>query len=243
MFTRITTIIALLSVLAAGFVVTMVALSSDYIVLRRDNFDELVNYADSLERKLELTKLELSVLKRKVQKLELLAEMRTQKGRYLVVDRAKGKFWIRDGKFVIYEGVCGVGKGVKWIRNKKFNFETPAGIYHVKRKLLNPWWIRPNWFWYERGLEVPKKWIRFPKNITFERAVAFYNSLSKEDKLRVRAIPGYLGKYVLDLGGGIFIHYSKHNRGAVSHGCIRVSEEDSEIIWKLLEVGDPVYIF
>ena len=92
-------------------------------------------------------------------------------------------------------------------------------------------------------MKVPKHFIQYPKNVSFNRAVEFYNSLSKEDKLRVRAVPGHLGQYAMQIAEGIYIHYGSVRRGRVSHGCIRVSKHDAETLFRLLDVGAPVYVY
>ncbi len=62
-----------------------------------------------------------------------------------------------------------------------------------------------------------------------------------------RRIPDALGPYKLGLGNGVFIHgtnpYDEDSIGqAVSHGCIRVTNEQLHEIYSLVKVGTRVYI-
>ncbi|HEX7050926.1 MAG TPA: L,D-transpeptidase [Longimicrobiales bacterium] len=63
-----------------------------------------------------------------------------------------------------------------------------------------------------------------------------------------REIPNALGDYALDLGDGYLIHgthvYNRDSIGrAASHGCIRMRNKDIARLFKLVEVGTPVYIY
>ena len=63
-----------------------------------------------------------------------------------------------------------------------------------------------------------------------------------------RRIPDALGPRKLDMGDGYLIHgthpYNQDSIGqAVSHGCVRMSNEDVVVLYDLVEVGTPVVIF
>jgi L,D-transpeptidase YbiS len=57
---------------------------------------------------------------------------------------------------------------------------------------------------------------------------------------------GVLGDYALAFGNGYFIHGTLYKRllgRNVTHGCIRVGDEDLETIYKLSRLGTKIYIF
>jgi hypothetical protein len=61
-----------------------------------------------------------------------------------------------------------------------------------------------------------------------------------------RQIVGELGRYKLDLGNAYLIHGTPHHDSigeAVTHGCIRLGDEDLEILYRGIRVGTPVYIY
>lgn len=65
---------------------------------------------------------------------------------------------------------------------------------------------------------------------------------------RQRLVPDALGPYKLDTGDGYLIHgtnlYTEDSIGeAVSHGCVRMNNDDLERLYRLTPVGTPVFIF
>jgi hypothetical protein len=63
-----------------------------------------------------------------------------------------------------------------------------------------------------------------------------------------RKVPDALGPYKLDTGDGYLIHgthvYNEDSIGqAVSHGCVRMKNEDVERLYSMVEPGTPVFIF
>lgn len=65
---------------------------------------------------------------------------------------------------------------------------------------------------------------------------------------RQRSVPDALGTHKLDLGDGYLIHgthvYNEDSIGrAVSHGCIRMRNQDVAKLYDLVPVGTPVYIY
>jgi hypothetical protein len=63
-----------------------------------------------------------------------------------------------------------------------------------------------------------------------------------------RAVPEALGPYKLDTGDGYLIHgtniFNEESIGeAVSHGCVRMTNEDLEKLYPMVPVGTNVFIF
>ena len=61
-----------------------------------------------------------------------------------------------------------------------------------------------------------------------------------------RAIEGELGHFRLDLGNGYLLHgtpYAKSIGAAVTHGCVRLRDEDIEWLYENVPVGTKVYIY
>ncbi|HUF50186.1 MAG TPA: L,D-transpeptidase [Longimicrobiales bacterium] len=63
-----------------------------------------------------------------------------------------------------------------------------------------------------------------------------------------RLVPEALGPYKLDTGDGYLIHgthiYNEDSIGqAVSHGCVRMHNDDLEKLYQLVPVGTPVFVF
>jgi hypothetical protein len=61
-----------------------------------------------------------------------------------------------------------------------------------------------------------------------------------------RRIPEVLGTHKLEIGDGYLIHGTNQATSigdAVSHGCVRMYNEDVGVLYDLVEVGTPVYLF
>jgi hypothetical protein len=63
-----------------------------------------------------------------------------------------------------------------------------------------------------------------------------------------RRVPDALGPYKLDTGDGYLLHgthiFNEDSIGeAVSHGCVRLNNDDIERLYRLTPVGTPVFIF
>ena len=97
--------------------------------------------------------------------------------------------------------------------------ETPAGLYHVQNKAINPAWTMPNSSWVapkDRGKVVPGG--------------------TAENPLKAR----WLGIYA---GAGIHGTSDAGSIGsAASHGCIRMRIPDVIDLYDQVPVNAPVYI-
>lgn len=61
-----------------------------------------------------------------------------------------------------------------------------------------------------------------------------------------RRVPEVLGTHKLELGNGYLLHGTNEEGSigeAVSHGCVRMYNEDVQRLYALVPVGTPVYIF
>ncbi len=166
---------------------------------------------------------------------------------YLIIDTGQNRFHLRRGDLLVRSGYCGTGKG--WTSNgtgESWDFNTPRGLRHVLGNGTNPYWFRPDWFWLEQNMQPPDpgQVVMLPQDLTYAEQIAFYNdSLDASERLYVRQVPGVLGSYKIDLGGGVLLHYGTGRGNNVSHGCIRLGSADLEALYRTLPVGAPVLIY
>jgi L,D-transpeptidase YbiS len=146
-------------------------------------------------------------------------------GPYILVDTAHNRLFIKQGDRVLLEALASTGSGTildkPGARNQQWIFDTPRGEFSVQSKLTHPVWIKPDWAFIEEGLAVPK---------------------NREDRIE----SGVLGDYALGFGKGYFIHGTLYTRllgKNVTHGCIRLSDEDLRRVYELSHVGTPILIF
>jgi hypothetical protein len=143
---------------------------------------------------------------------------------YLIVNTTANTFVLRTRKKIIREGICSSGSYTLLVagENRQWIFKTPRGQFRVLGKIADPLWIKPDWAYIEEGLPVP--------------------SINHPDRYEY----GTLGDYALNLGQGYLIHGTLYQRFLglpVTHGCIRLGDEDIKSVYKNLKVGSRVYIF
>jgi lipoprotein-anchoring transpeptidase ErfK/SrfK len=100
----------------------------------------------------------------------------------------------------------------------QIGLETPAGLYHVQNKAINPAWHVPNSAWAGKlaGKVIPGG---APDNPLKARWLGIYN------------------------GAGIHGTDALYSLGtAASHGCIRMAIPDVEEVYDEVPIGAPVYI-
>jgi len=146
-------------------------------------------------------------------------------GHYIVVDTARNKLLVKRRDEVVLAAVASTGSGtilddpgkpgIRWV------FDTPRGEFKIQSRLTNPVWVKPDWAFLEEGLGIPSDPAQ-------------------------RLEPGTLGDYALGFGKGYFIHGTLYRRllgKNVTHGCIRLSDEDLRTVYRLAKIGTSVMIF
>ena len=144
---------------------------------------------------------------------------------YIVVDTARNHLYIKRRDQVMLDALASTGSGTildkpgeakgQWI------FDTPRGEFSVQSKLVNPVWVKPDWAFIEEVLAIPKR---------------------ATDRIEA----GVLGEYALGFGKGYFIHGTLYPRllgKNVTHGCIRLNDDDLKSVYRLARVGTPIMIF
>ncbi len=146
------------------------------------------------------------------------------KGIYIVVDTASNRLYLKDGNRMLREMVVSTGSGSILIDpagDRKWIFDTPRGELRVQAKTINPVWIKPDWAFIEEGEPIPQ------------------NSQERIEK-------GVLGEYALSLGNGYLIHgtlYARLLGRNITHGCIRVGDQDLRELYSTVQIGTKVIIF
>ena len=168
---------------------------------------------------------QIGLMKKDIQLLSNKYNVYTSGQSYIVVNTTDNRFYLYKNKKLIREGFCSTGK-LTMLKTEKGDkvwvFKTPKGKRWIHGKITNPSWNRPDWSFIEEGLPVPKK----------------------DDPSRWES--GVLGDYAMSMGDGYLIHgtiYKRFLGMPVTHGCIRLNDEDLEIVYNTLSIGSKVYIF
>jgi len=152
-----------------------------------------------------------------------LAALRPR-GRYIVIDTHRNRLLVFDGDALLREAVCSTGSGTVLLHpsgKKVWTFDTPLGERRVVSKVRDPIWTKPDWAFVEEGFEPPR-----------------------DPSLRVDRVS--LGDYALYLGDGYIIHGTLFQTllgQGVTHGCVRLGDEDLEYVYQTIPVGARVYLY
>ena len=146
-------------------------------------------------------------------------------GTYIVVDTARNRLYVKRREAILLDAVVSTGSGTildhpdrpehRWV------FDTPRGAFALQSKLVNPAWVKPDWAFLEEGRAVPANEME-------------------------RVETGILGEYAFGFGNGYFIHGTLYTRllgRNVTHGCIRLNDDDLRTVNRLADIGTPLLIF
>jgi L,D-transpeptidase YbiS len=145
-------------------------------------------------------------------------------GTYIVIDTGRSALYLRDKDRILSEAVASSGSGSILVEpngTRRWVFDTPRGEFTIESKTRNPVWRKPDWAFIEEGKPLPK---------------------NTADRLE----EGVLGEYALGFGAGYFIHGTLYTRllgKNVTHGCVRLGDEDLNAVYRAADIGTKVYIF
>ena len=148
---------------------------------------------------------------------------------YIVIRLAENRLLLVDGRDVVWSAPVATGTGFRLEgADGSWAFDTPRGVFRVERKEKDPVWIMPDWAFVEAGVPVP------PPGSP------------------VRRREGMLGSTALYIGHELAIHGTNRpelvldpdpDARRVSHGCIRMTDEDARRLFHQVDVGTLVLIY
>jgi lipoprotein-anchoring transpeptidase ErfK/SrfK len=144
--------------------------------------------------------------------------------KYIVIDTHANQIYYRTQDEVLFKATCSTGSGgelIDSLSGRKWIFSTPHGVFKVNSKLVDPWWRKPDWAFIEENEGIPK------------------DESERYD-------PEMLGQFAMGFGNGYFIHGTIYQRllgVSVTHGCVRVGDEDLKKLFDMVTIGTPVYVF
>jgi hypothetical protein len=161
-------------------------------------------------------------------------------------------------------------------QGRRWSFTTPRGVRNVVAKDSLPVWVPPDWHYYEvakaRGLVVRQLLPGQPAMLEDGRRLEIRSSIvgivGADSLFRPlptdaeiiydgflyvpplgtanRRIAGELGRYRIDLGGGLLLHGTPDAESigtAATHGCIRLRDDDIAWLFEFVPLGVRVYIY
>jgi L,D-transpeptidase ErfK/SrfK len=144
---------------------------------------------------------------------------------YIAIDTAQNVLFLKQGDKVIRQVVVSTGSGNVLTepngRKRSWTFDTPKGEFAIKTTTKDPKWTAPDWEFISNGEPIPS---------------------NKADRIQ----EGVLGDYKLGIGNDIYIHgtiYIRTMGKHVTHGCIRVGDDDLLAVYNASKKGTKVFIF
>jgi len=169
-------------------------------------------------------KKQIILMKKDIDRLNIKYNNYTTGQSYLVINTTDNLFYLYKNKKLIRSGHCSTGSYMmlKTEEGRSWVFKTPKGKRTIQGKTTHPYWHRSDWSYIEEGSPVPPK----------------------DDPSRYEY--GVLGDYAMSLGDGYMVHgtiYKRFLGMPVTHGCVRLNDEDLDIVFHSLNIGSKVYIF
>ncbi len=150
-------------------------------------------------------------------------------GRYIVIRLAENRLYLFDDQRMVWSAPVGTGTGFRLEgHGRTYKFATPRGVFRVQAKEKDPVWIRPDWDFIENHQPIP------PLDSPLRRE------------------PGTLGTTAMYIGYELAMHGTDKpdlvlrpdpDTRRVSHGCIRLTNEDARKLFYMVDIGTPVLIF
>ncbi|MBV8519830.1 MAG: L,D-transpeptidase [Acidobacteria bacterium] len=185
----------------------------------------------------------------------------------ITVSTAENKVYARRNGQLVFEAVCSTGKNTSLEADgRTMVFRTPIGRFKILSKEENPMWVPPDWHFIEQARENGLSVVRLTRGQQLGDLSICGNDVCSDGvplppgKLIIRggavvippvgtnqrSFPDVLGTNRLNLGDGYALHgtqaVSQLGR-SVSHGCVRLANEDIARLYAMANVGDEVIIY
>lgn len=168
---------------------------------------------------------DVTALRKKNKELKSGLEKLIPKDPYIVINTTLNRMEMRKGNETLVDAVVSTGSNTELVEangKRRWFFSTPKGVHTVKNKMVAPVWVKPDWAFIEEGEPVPGP------------------------QAEARFEEGTLGKYGLYFGNGYLIHGTLFQRflgQSVTHGCVRVGDQDLEKVYQNAKIGTKIYIY
>jgi lipoprotein-anchoring transpeptidase ErfK/SrfK len=185
----------------------------------------------------------------------------------ITVSTQENKVYARRNGQLVFEAVCSTGKNETLrAQGRTMVFRTPIGRFRILSKEENPKWVPPDWHYIEEaqkhGMEVVRlKHGQRLGDLYASGKEVYSNGWPIEGGqtivrggavvippvgTRARQFPDVLGTHRLNLGDGYALHGTQQVRQlgqSVSHGCVRLHNDDIARLYEMANVGDEVVIY
>jgi hypothetical protein len=185
----------------------------------------------------------------------------------ITVSTAENKVYARRNGQLVFEAICSTGKNETLRTGGETKvFRTPIGRFRILSKEENPMWVPPDWHYVEEANKNGLQVVRLERGqsiggVTVSGNQVFDNGIPVEPGTTIvrggaviippvgttaRQYPDVLGTHRLNLGDGYALHGTQavdQLGRSVSHGCVRLHNDDIARLFAMANVGDEVIIY
>jgi len=185
----------------------------------------------------------------------------------ITVSTAENRVYARRGGELVFEAVASTGSNATLqAQGRTMVFRTPIGRFRVRSKEENPKWVPPDWHYIEEAQKNGMEVVRLNRGNCIADVCAQGSEVMAggfpvaPGSLIVRGgavvippvgtsarqFPDVLGTHRLNLGDGYALHGTqavKQLGQSVSHGCVRLHNDDIQRLYSMANVGDEVIIY
>lgn len=185
----------------------------------------------------------------------------------ITVSTSENKVYARRNGQLVFEAICSTGSNATLQAGGRIMiFRTPIGRFRIKSREENPFWVPPDWHYIEEAQKSRLEVVRLDRGQCIDDVCASGNDVFASGAAvepgqvlvrggaviippvgtRARQFPDVLGTHRLNLGDGYALHGTQQVRQlgrSVSHGCVRLRNEDIAQLYAMAKVGDEVIIY
>jgi lipoprotein-anchoring transpeptidase ErfK/SrfK len=185
----------------------------------------------------------------------------------ITVSTAENKVYARRNGQLVFEAVCSTGKNTTLQADgRTMVFRTPIGRFRIRSKEENPMWVPPDWHYVEEAQKNGLGVVRLSRGSCIADVCASGNQVYAAGGTvapgsvivrggaiiippigtAARQFPDVLGTHRLNLGDGYALHGTQQVRQLgrnVSHGCVRLHNDEIARLYEMAKVGDEVIIY
>lgn len=185
----------------------------------------------------------------------------------ITVSTAENKVYARRNGQLVFEAVCSTGSNASLDTGGETKvFRTPIGRFRIQSKEENPMWVPPDWHYVEEAKKNGLGVVRLQRGQSIGGVYVSGNDVYTDGYpveggqlivrggaviippvgTRARQFPDVLGTHRLNLGDGYALHGTQNVKQlgqSVSHGCVRLHNDDIARLFAMANVGDEVIIY
>ena len=222
---------------------------------------------EQLQQTMSRASAHVSTLKSEVASTEKQIEDLHDSNFVITVSTTENKVYARRNGQLVFEAVCSTGSNSTLTTSSGTRFfRTPIGRFRVESKEEDPKWVPPDWHYIEEAQKYGMRIVHLQRgqrigglyvsgNNVYDHGYALPEGhlivrggavVIPPIGTRQRQVPDVLGTHRLNLGDGYALHGTQQVRQLgrnVSHGCVRLHNDDIAQLYAMASVGDEVIIY